>query len=178
MKPLGYRNLNPLNIRFNVMNNWKGQTGCHKGFCTFDTMEHGYRAAFVLLLNYIKRGFTTPTEIISSWAPASENNTKAYIATVMRYFNHSLHPDCHKFDADSSFVSIYTPTPLLHLLLFAKAMSCIELGVNPFKDTLEYKMLESSFEQAAGEFVLEFHKNNTWIAIFDLSGFKLSFDDI
>lgn len=78
-KTLGVRNCNPLNIRFSPNNNWKGQTGCNRGFCTFIDMEHGFRAALVLLRNYLRRGLVTPRQIISNWAPANENDTEAYI---------------------------------------------------------------------------------------------------
>lgn len=79
MQTLGIRNNNPLNIRYSPMNKWLGQTGCNRGFCTFEKMEYGWRAAFVLLRNYIRRGLCTPRQIISNWAPACENDTEAYI---------------------------------------------------------------------------------------------------
>lgn len=81
--PLAVRNNNPLNIRFSPMNNWLGQIGSNKGFCVFDTMEHGFRAALVLLCNYQRKGYDTVSKIITHWAPASENNTKAYIDYVV-----------------------------------------------------------------------------------------------
>lgn len=61
------------------MNKWQGQTGCNRGFCTFTSMEYGWRAALVLMRNYIRRGLNTPRLIISNWAPANENDTEAYI---------------------------------------------------------------------------------------------------
>lgn len=81
--PLAITNKNPLNIRFSPMNDWRGQIGCRKGFCQFDSFYNGCRAAMVLLCNYIRKGYDTVPEIISRWAPASENNTKAYINTVV-----------------------------------------------------------------------------------------------
>lgn len=86
MKPLGIINNNPLNIRFSVMNNWMGQTGSKRGFCTFDHMIYGWRAAFVLLCNYVRRDIDTPAKIIERWAPRSENDTKAYIDFVCSHF--------------------------------------------------------------------------------------------
>ena len=80
--PLGIRNNNPLNIRFSPMNNWKGQTGSNKGFCVFESLEFGYRAALVLLSNYQRKGYDTVAKIVSHWAPASENDTEAYIDYV------------------------------------------------------------------------------------------------
>lgn len=80
--PLGIANCNPLNIRYSPMNRWKGQTGCNRGFCTFTSMKYGIRAALVLLRNYKKRGIVTLQDIISTWAPSIENDTKSYIKTV------------------------------------------------------------------------------------------------
>ena len=46
-------------------------------------MAHGYRAAVVLMKNYIRHyGADTPAKIIARWAPPSENNTRYYIAAV------------------------------------------------------------------------------------------------
>lgn len=77
-----YKN-NPLNIRFVSRNKWRGLTGCDHGFCTFDTLEHGYRAAGILLLRtYRKKDCYTIRSIIKRFAPASENPTEAYISFV------------------------------------------------------------------------------------------------
>lgn len=166
MKALGYRNLNPLNIRYNIMNHWKGQTGCNKGFCTFDSMEHGFRAAFVLLLNYVKRGYVTPTQIISRWAPESENDTAAYIRTVMRYYKHSINSERFALDADSTIVDVVTTISVRKLTLLALCMSYIELGVNPMKDSIALTMLKRSHDEAYDAFLKEFWKNKNWLSIF------------
>ena len=48
-------------------------------------MAYGYRAMLKLLTNYARlHGCRTIRTIISRWAPPSENNTEAYIATVSR----------------------------------------------------------------------------------------------
>ena len=75
---------NPLNIRFNKDNNWKGQTTTLRGFVVFKTPEYGYRAAYVLLCNYIRKGYNTPRKIITRWAPPTENDTEAYINYVSK----------------------------------------------------------------------------------------------
>lgn len=85
MIPRGIRNNNPLNIR--VGNVWLGEvknpTDPH--FEQFNSMEYGLRAGFVLLRRYIRHyKRQTIEDIISSWAPSNENNTKAYIDTVVR----------------------------------------------------------------------------------------------
>ena len=55
-------------------------------FCQFETMEYGWRAAFVLLTRtyYHKYRLYTIRGIVSKWAPANENNTEAYIRNVSR----------------------------------------------------------------------------------------------
>ena len=85
MIPRGIRNNNPLNIREG--NLWLGEvkkpTDPH--FEQFNSMEYGLRAGFVLLRRYIRHyKRQTIEDIISSWAPSNENNTKAYIDTVIR----------------------------------------------------------------------------------------------
>lgn len=69
-KPLGLRNNNPFNIKFNPANDWVGQTGKSGPFATFDTMVHGIRAGFKLLNTYRSRyGLKTPLQITSRYAP-------------------------------------------------------------------------------------------------------------
>lgn len=75
---------NPLNIRYAKRNQWKGQTGSQKGFCTFETLELGYRAALVLARNHVWKGNSTLAKLISVWAPESENNTGRYISFVAK----------------------------------------------------------------------------------------------
>lgn len=86
--PRGIRNNNPLNIRKG--NNWKGeiQPQFDKSFEQFESMQYGIRAGFIILRRYITgyngltQRFNTIEKIISRWAPAAENDTKAYIAQV------------------------------------------------------------------------------------------------
>ena len=90
--PRGIRNNNPLNLR--VGNNWKGEVAnpSDHTFEQFTEMKWGVRAAFVVLRNYIVRHkCNTIRKIISRWAPANENNTQAYIATVSQRAN--IKPD-------------------------------------------------------------------------------------
>lgn len=75
-------NNNPLNIRYNPQNQWRGQTGQNKGFCVFKNNAFGFRAGFIILGNYIKNGINTIEQIISRWAPPSENNTENYIRFI------------------------------------------------------------------------------------------------
>lgn len=73
---------NPLNIRYVITNQWLGQTGEHNGFCVFSEEKFGWRAAFVLLKNYHKKGFRTISQIIHRFAPASENPASSYVQFV------------------------------------------------------------------------------------------------
>ena len=81
---LAYRNCNPLNIRFSKDTNWMGsKLKSSKGFVVFGAFSFGYRAAVMILRSYAKRGLKTVPQIIETWAPRSENNTVAYIKTVL-----------------------------------------------------------------------------------------------
>jgi hypothetical protein len=80
----GYKNKNPGNIRLTSGIPWKGEIkGTDKDFKTFKSMGYGYRAILVTLNSYFKKGFNTIEKIISRYAPGSENNTQAYINTVV-----------------------------------------------------------------------------------------------
>lgn len=79
----GIRNCNPLNIR--IGNKWKGEVPnpTDKDFEQFSCMHYGLRAGFILLRRYIERyHLDTIQEIISRWAPATENATSEYIRRV------------------------------------------------------------------------------------------------
>lgn len=83
--PRGFRNNNPLNIRKG--SNWKGLSPVQgdKSFCVFSSMRYGVRAAIYLLLKYYKKyELHTIYDIISRWAPESENFTKLYCMYVAK----------------------------------------------------------------------------------------------
>ena len=117
MIPRGLRNNNPLNIRHNA-DVFQGEIkGNDKSFKTFSSMPYGYRAAFVTLATYLSRGWDTIEKIISQWAPPSENNTQAYISTVVKYSGVA---------ADE----VLTATSGDKYILIVSAMSFVENGVN------------------------------------------------
>lgn len=92
--PLGLRNNNPGNLRAGL-----GQTGTNKGFATFDTPEQGLAAMARQLLLYQNRdGLKNISQIIKKYAPASENNTQAYIDAVTKAtgFNSQEYIDLNK----------------------------------------------------------------------------------
>ncbi|MDR1761093.1 MAG: structural protein P5 [Bacteroidales bacterium] len=117
MQPRGHRNNNPLNIRHSK-DVFQGETkGADKSFKTFSTMPYGYRAAFVTLGTYLSRGWNTIEKIISHWAPPTENDTQAYIATVVKYSGVA---------ADE----VLTATCGGKYILIVSAMSFVENGIN------------------------------------------------
>ena len=84
----GIRNNNPLNIRRSATR-WQGarEEQKDKSFVQFKSMAYGYRAAWKVLQSYYERfclqGQTfTVRNIISRWAPPTENNTDKYITDV------------------------------------------------------------------------------------------------
>ena len=81
----GLRNCNPLNIRRVAGTTWKGQRAeqIDHGFVQFETIEWGLRAAFVLLRTYsTKYRANCVRDIVSRWAPPTENQTEQYIKNV------------------------------------------------------------------------------------------------
>ncbi len=81
----GMRNNNPLNIIKSEKINWQGEVkpSTDPNFAQFETLEYGLRAAFKLLRTYYtKHGCKTITQIISRWAPETENQVVAYIKAV------------------------------------------------------------------------------------------------
>ena len=79
------RNCNPLNIRRIAGTKWKGQSAeqTDKEFVVFEELAWGIRAAFVLLRTYARKYHANCIrDIITRWAPPSENDTDAYIKNV------------------------------------------------------------------------------------------------
>lgn len=120
--PRGIRNNNPLNIRKG--SNWKGERPdqTDKQFEQFVSMEYGIRAAFKLMINHIT-GFggrrpkaNTVQKLISVWAPASENNTAAYISQVCAAAGCSPH-------------QVINHKSMSQMVAIAQAMAKVECGV-------------------------------------------------
>lgn len=84
--PRGYRNCNPGNIEKNK-DVFQGEVvpSQDSRFKQFENMAYGYRAMFVTLDTYRKRGRNTIETIINTWAPHNENNTNDYIYSVVRW---------------------------------------------------------------------------------------------
>ena len=120
----GIRNNNPLNIRRNPANQWQGlrPVQADKLFCQFKAMKWGLRAAIKLLDNYIRRGAQTPRQIISRWAPPSENDTASYVRKA-----------CQRAGQDPDFPVLFWAD----LRKLIKAMSWIESRFQPADELLD-----------------------------------------
>jgi len=81
----GYKGCNPLNVRASS-DKWKGSIGqSDNGYVIFSTPMDGIRAAATVIKNYgSKYGINTVRDIVSRYAPASENPTDDYIANVCK----------------------------------------------------------------------------------------------
>ena len=80
----GYRNCNPGNIRISGTR-YKGEVvpSQDTAFKQFTSMAYGYRAMFVLIHYYCRvLHLKTVRQIISRYAPPSENHTESYIRHV------------------------------------------------------------------------------------------------
>lgn len=83
-EPRGIRNNNPGNIKYTGIN-WMGLSipPSDGVFCVFTEPRYGLRALGKLLRNYNRYyGIRTINSIIKRFAPASENQTDAYIKSV------------------------------------------------------------------------------------------------
>ena len=122
----GQRNNNPLNIRHSA-DQWQGarKEQTDKSFVQFESMAYGYRAAWKTLESYWKHFHRTGqyynvTNIITRWAPPKENDTEAYIRTVLQLTGiggkeNLLPPDnVDSYDRLAKLVS---------------AMTCVECGI-------------------------------------------------
>lgn len=117
--PRGMRNNNPLNIR--IGNTWLGERSpadCDDPqFEQFLSLSYGLRAAFCILRRYIKHYHrNTITQIIASWAPAKENDTRKYVAFV-----------CEKMKCSADRKILYDDKPTMCALV--QAMAQMECGV-------------------------------------------------
>jgi hypothetical protein len=116
--PRGISNNNPLNLRHSP-DTFKGEIqSTDKSFEQYESIEYGYRAAFVTLYTYLtKYGCNTIEKIITRFAPPIENDTAAYIRAVVKYSGVA---------ADEALTAISGDK----YILIVSAMSFVENGVN------------------------------------------------
>lgn len=81
--PRGIRNNNPGNIK-RTADVWLGQSPVQTDstFVQFTHPKYGFRAMTRILRNYQRRGLVTLDQIISTYAPKSENDTQGYIKAL------------------------------------------------------------------------------------------------
>ncbi len=123
---LAYVNMNPLNIRFDKKTNWFGSRLKDKrGFVQFAAFSYGYRAAVMILRSYAKRGLKTVPQIIETWAPRNENDTEAYINSVLSFMSPR---QSEPFTVDrETMIDLKNRDLVVQLLL---AMTRVEMGAN------------------------------------------------
>lgn len=124
-QPRGIRNNNPLNIR--IGNDWAGEVSepTDPQFEQFVSMLYGLRAGFKLLRRYIEHyRRNTIRRIITSWAPASENDTEAYIKFVS--YHAGIDPDLVLSFSDKK-----------SMCLLVSAMCRMECGVSLASSLIE-----------------------------------------
>lgn len=139
--PRGLRNRNPLNIE-KSSTTWLGQCGSDSRFCVFLTNQYGYRAAFRIMYTYRhKYNLFSIRQIISRWAPSSENNTDAYINRVCKLMN-AAPTMCLCFGSEWNEDKHWC-CQLVH------AMACVENGVD--WDDIKHSEIEEGYEMAFHE---------------------------
>lgn len=123
---LAYVNMNPLNIRFDRKTNWFGSRLKDKrGFVQFCAFSYGYRAAVMIMRSYAKRGLKTVPQIIETWAPRNENDTEAYINSVLSFMSPR---QSEPFTVDrETMIDLKNRDLVVQLML---AMTRVEMGAN------------------------------------------------
>ena len=138
---------NPLNIRYNPYNKWQGQVptpdGSRPRFCRFQTVAHGYRAAWILLSNYWHiHGKQNLRAIITRFAPPTENHTASYIEHVALYVGIS----------PSEWLPPPQDTPSLWLRILCR-MTMIEQGIPEAQ--VNQRAIRQGFHMAFGMLIPE-----------------------
>lgn len=82
--PRGVRNNNPGNLNFAGQAGATLEGGSNARFAKFGSMQEGVAALVNQIGLYGKRGKNTIRQIVSTFAPSSENDTNAYIAAVSK----------------------------------------------------------------------------------------------
>ena len=150
MKTRGIRNNNPLNIRRST-DRWVGvrEEQTDKSFVQFKSMAYGYRAAWKTLQSYYNRfcqqskAFTV-RNIIHRWAPPNENDTEAYIRTVLTLSG---------IGAQENLLPPENVDSYHRLSKLLEAMTVMENGIRPHQVDTEaiYQGYKLAFPQNAQE---------------------------
>jgi hypothetical protein len=84
-KPKNVRNNNPLNIKESAQWNGESALNLDKIFEEFTAPKYGFRAGYIILLQYLERGDNDINSILHKWAPANtdeKNHTTNYVDYV------------------------------------------------------------------------------------------------
>lgn len=133
-----YTRNNPLNIRYSAKNDWKGQIGERNGFCVFSDEKYGWRAAFVLIKNYHKKGFSSVSKIIHRFAPASENPTSSYVDFVCKKMK-GIGYESFGMELKDAPLDLTNDMVVIDLLM---CMSKFETGITAQSDQIRHKLSE------------------------------------
>ena len=142
----GLRNNNPLNIRHSA-DQWQGAntTQTDREFVQFQSMAYGYRAAWKILDTYClrfrrERKVYNVRTIISRWAPPTENDTDAYIKSVVRLSGLGGNENIPRPNRYRNFERLEKTARLL------AAMTCVECGI-PWKE-VDWEAIWQGYELA------------------------------
>lgn len=133
-----YTRNNPLNIRYSDKNDWLGQVGERNGFCVFSDDKYGWRAAFILIKNYHKKGFSSINKIIHRFAPASENPTSSYVGFVCKKMK-GMGYEASGMDFKDAPLDLSNDMIVIDLLM---CMSKFETGIVTQSDYIRNKLSE------------------------------------
>lgn len=131
--PRGLRNNNPLNIRRST-DKWLGLSPTQRdtAFFQFVDLTYGYRSAGKLLQNYQRlHKLYNLNGLIARWAPAKENNTKAYVTRVAR----ELSTQAGRMIDGETHLDLIHDKELLRKTIIA--MHIVENGLRPTASQLE-----------------------------------------
>ena len=139
----GIRNNNPLNIRHSA-DQWEGMRAeqTDPAFVQFETMAYGYRAAWKILESYSKYFHDLPKafnvrNIITRWAPPTENDTDNYIRTVLSLTG---------LGGNENLTQPSRATGYERLELLVRAMTTMECGI-PYKE-VDVEAIREGFDLA------------------------------
>ena len=149
----GWRNNNPMNIRFVAANKWRGKVSENRkkdrAYEEFTNVVWGWRAAFYLLMKYyFKNKLKTPRMIINKFAPPSENNTDAYVHNVMEFMHKNGFPN---LEENATLANPYEFR--FQWVQFMKAMTIQESGIMP-ADTKDSQLMEAFIESAINQVLI------------------------
>lgn len=79
---------NPLEVRALTLNQWIGTVSKDDKVAIFDTLEHGIRAAAIIIMrSYRKQRINTIREIIEMYAPLVDKPSMEFAAYVSKHTN-------------------------------------------------------------------------------------------